>query len=111
VGDLPGAITNLVDHYEEWGDPVLHLLAQETAVPAIRAITDRGRAWHADWVERTFGPWLPDEPALRRRRLAQLVALMDVYVWKVLRRDRELSRDETESAIQEAVSALIEGPR
>ena len=39
--------------------------------------------------------------------LAQLVALMDVYVWKVLRRDRGLSRMETENAMCEMVAALL----
>lgn len=108
VGDAPAAIANLVAHYEKWGDRVVHLLAQEAAVPAIREITDRGRTLHVEWVERTFGPSLPSEPRRRRRRLAQLVALMDVYVWKVLRRDRGLSRRETEAAIHEAVSALLD---
>src|SRR5215218_9961518 len=40
VGDVEGAAKNLVDHYEEWGDGVLRLLAQEERVPALRAITD-----------------------------------------------------------------------
>ncbi len=111
VGDPPAAIANLVEHYEQWGDPVVHLLSQEAAVPVIREITDRGRALHAEWVARTFAQWLPVEPSRRRRRLAQLIALMDVYVWKVLRRDRGLSRGDTEAAIQEAVSALLEWGR
>jgi AcrR family transcriptional regulator len=109
VGDLKGAIANLVEHYEHWGDPVVHLLSQEAAVPAIRQVTDSGRALHVEWVERTFAAWLPTERSLRRRRLSQLVALMDVYVWKVLRRDRGLSRSETEKAMREMVSALLEG--
>src|SRR3712207_4528033 len=46
VGDIEGAVKNLVDHYEEWGDSVLRLLAQEERVPAFRAVTDAGRALH-----------------------------------------------------------------
>jgi AcrR family transcriptional regulator len=108
VGDVPGAIANLVEHYEQWGDRVVHLLSQEAAIPAIREITDGGRGVHARWVEHICAQWLPSEPRLRRRRLAQLIALTDVYVWKVLRRDRGLSRSETEAALHEAVSALLE---
>jgi AcrR family transcriptional regulator len=111
VGDVPAAIANLAEHYEQWGDKVMHLLSQEAAVPAIREITDGGRAFHAEWVEHIYARWLPSEPSLRRRRLAQLIALMDVYVWKVLRRDRGLTRGETEIALQEAVSALLEVQR
>jgi AcrR family transcriptional regulator len=111
VGDLAGAIANLIEHYELWGDSVMRLLSQEAAVPVIRDITDAGRALHVEWVERTFAPWLPSLHAARRRRLAQLVALMDVNVWKVLRRDRRLSKVETERAMREMVSALLEGNR
>jgi AcrR family transcriptional regulator len=111
VGDLAGAIANLIEHYELWGDSVMHLLSQEAAVPVIREATDAGRALHVEWIERTFAPWLSGLGDARQKRLAQLVALMDVYVWKVLRRDRGLSMMETESAIRDMVSALLEGSR
>jgi AcrR family transcriptional regulator len=111
VGDLAGAIANLIEHYELWGDAVMHLLSQETAVPVIHEVTDAGRAFHVTWVEETFAPWLLHLGAERQRRLAQLVALMDVYVWKVLRRDRALSQAETELALREMVSALLEVSR
>jgi AcrR family transcriptional regulator len=111
AGDLDAAIKNLVDHYEHWGDHVMHLLSQEVAVPAIRQVTTAGRAVHVEWVERTFAQWLPRDRAARTRRLAQLVALMDVFVWKILRRDRGLSRPETEKAMREMVLALLEGHR
>jgi AcrR family transcriptional regulator len=110
VGDLAGAVANLIEHYELWGDSVMHLLSQETAVPVIREATDAGRALHVEWVERTFAPWLSGRGDARQRRLAQLVALMDVYVWKVLRRDRGLNKAETENAIHEMVAALLQGP-
>lgn len=111
VGDVAGAIANLIEHYELWGDSVMHLLAQEAAVPVIRDVTDAGRALHVEWVERTFAPWLVGLGTARQRRLAQLVALLDVYVWKVLRRDRGLSKVETEFAMREMVSTLLEGNR
>jgi len=108
VGDLEGAIANLVEHYEQWGDSVMHLLAQEAALPVIREVTDSGRKLHVKWVEDTFAPWLPPMKIVHRRRLAQLTTLMDVTVWKVLRRDRGLSKAETELAMREMVSALLE---
>jgi len=36
---------------------------------------------------------------------------MDVYFWKVLRRDRGLSRGDTEAAMLEAVTALLGLPK
>lgn len=106
VGDIPAAVANLVEHYEEWGDGVIRLLAQEERVPALRKITDAGRAYHRAWVERTFAPLLAGRRGRpRQRRLAELVAVTDVYTWKLLRRDSGLDRDQTEIAIRELVTA------
>ena len=107
VGDVAGAVANLVDHYEEWGESVLRLLAQEDRVPAFRRATDAGRIMHREWVERTFAPFLEGRRVeARERLLAQLVAVCDVYVWKVLRKDMGLSRGQTEFALGEMIFAL-----
>jgi hypothetical protein len=37
----------------------------------------------------------------------ELVVATDVYAWKLLRRDRGLSRDETAAAIRRIVDALL----
>jgi AcrR family transcriptional regulator len=108
VGDVEGAVNNLVDHYEEWGESALRLLAQEERVSAFRSVTDAGRAIHYQWVERTFAPLLAERTGEERRRLlAELIAICDVYFWKLLRRDLGLSREQTELAIRETILALI----
>ncbi len=108
VGDVSGAVRNLINSYERWGDHVLNRLAQEQRTPAIREVTDVGRCYHHAWVERSFGPLLADGPTSeRKQRLAQLVALTDLYVWKVLRRDLGLSRDETEIAVRDLVNRIM----
>src|SRR5215218_10580 len=95
IGDIEGAINNLMDHYEEWGDTALLLLAQEERVVAFRSITDAGRAFHYEWVERKFAPLLTKRTGEERRRLlAELIAVCDVYFWKLLRRDLGLSREQ-----------------
>lgn len=107
VGDVAGAVKNLLDHYEEWGDSALRLLTQEDRVPAFRKATYAGRALHREWVERTFAPLLAERTGeARERLLAQLVAVCDVYVWKVLSRDLGLSREQTELALIEMIVAL-----
>ena len=107
VGDIEGAVKNLVEHYEEWGDGVLRLLAQEERVATFRSVIDAGRALHYEWVERTFAPLLAERTdKARRRLLAELIAICDVYFWKILRRDVGLSREQTEVAIREAILAL-----
>jgi AcrR family transcriptional regulator len=107
VGDVEGAVENLVDHYEEWGQSALRLLAQEERVPAFRSVTDAARAFHYEWVEHTFAPLLAKRTGTARRRLlAELIAVCDVYFWKLLRRDMGLSREQTELAIRETILAL-----
>jgi AcrR family transcriptional regulator len=109
VGDTEGAVRVLVDHYEELGDRVLKLLAEEDRVPGLREIADRGRTLHRDWCARVFGPALARRRGRARDRLqAQVVAVCDVYMWKLLRRDAGLSRHDTEHSLVELLRPLVE---
>jgi AcrR family transcriptional regulator len=110
--DAVGAIKVLVDHYEELGDRVLKLLAEEDRVPRLREIADLGRDYHRQWCGRVFSYALVGRnPADQRRRLAQVIAICDVYVWKLLRRDAGLSREQTELALIELLEPLIKEDR
>jgi AcrR family transcriptional regulator len=110
VGDVAGAVHVLVEHYEAYGDRVLKMLAEEERVPGLREIADRGRALHREWCAEVFAPSLSPLKALdRARRLAELVAVCDVYMWKLLRRDAGLSRRQTELALVELLNPMLEG--
>ncbi|HEX8207883.1 MAG TPA: helix-turn-helix domain-containing protein [Solirubrobacteraceae bacterium] len=97
-GDVAGAVAAVVAHYERVGDGVLRMLAEEHRSPLLRERAALGRELHERWCRRVFAPRTP-------RRLAQVIAVTDVYTWKLLRRDRGLSRAQTELAMRE----LIEG--
>jgi AcrR family transcriptional regulator len=110
IGDVAAAVHVLVEHYEGYGDGVLRMLAEEERMPGLRRFADLGRAFHRDWCERVFDPALARLSDLeRRRRLAQLVAVCDVYTWKLLRRQAGLSRRQTELALVELLNPLLEG--
>jgi AcrR family transcriptional regulator len=110
VGDATGAVRVLVDHYEAMGDRVLRLLAEEEHAPGLREVADRGRILHREWCAEVFAPALEGRVGVERdRRLAQLVAICDVYTWKLLRRDAGLSRRQTELALAELLEPLLEG--
>jgi AcrR family transcriptional regulator len=110
AGDVRAAVRILVDHYEELGDAVLRLLAAESQAPGLREIADRGRAYHRVWCERVFAPALVGlQEESYARRLAELVALTDVYLWKILRRDCGLSRSQFELALRELIEPLMGG--
>jgi AcrR family transcriptional regulator len=106
-GDVAGAVSTLVDDYERTGEMNLRLLAVEPRVPAVQPAMARGRAGHQAWVERVFADALTGLTAkVHSRRIAQLVAVTDVYVWKLLRHDKGLDRDQTIAAMRELVLAL-----
>ncbi len=108
-GDPAGAVGVLVEHYEVYGGRVLKMLAEEGRIPALKAIADRGRQLHRDWCARVFARALARLRGLeRQRRLAQFVAICDVYTWKLLRRDAGLSRRQTELAMTELLNPLLE---
>jgi AcrR family transcriptional regulator len=108
AGDVDGAIRTLVESYERWGDEVLHLLVEEHRSPAIRQVTESGRRYHHAWVRRVFGPNLADlQPADLDRRLAQLVVITDLYAWKILRRDLDLTPHEAQATLWDLVTRVL----
>jgi AcrR family transcriptional regulator len=107
VGDHVGAVRNLLEHYDAKGELILHLLAEEDRFPAVRAMTDEGRRYHREWVERVFEPSLKSRRGARREQLVvQLIVATDLLSWKLMRLDMKLSRRQAEAAIVEMVDAL-----
>lgn len=114
TGLVPAAVDNLLEHYETTGALALKLLAEEHGSPAVAAITAGGRRLHRQWCERVFGPFLEDcflpGGTDRERRLAQFVALCDVYTWKLLRLDAGLSRDHVALSLLEMLDPFTRRP-
>jgi AcrR family transcriptional regulator len=110
VGDIAGAVANVVESYEDWGPNRLRMLAQEDRNPIVRENVEGGRQYHWAWVEKTFAPLLKGlRGASRDRRVAALVAITDVYTWKLLRRDLRLSQAETEKVLVELITSMKGG--
>lgn len=110
-GDVRGAVRVLYDSYELQGDAALRVLAEEERIPAVREMTDAGRAWHRAWVKRTFAPFLTgSRGAARERRLVALVVATDVLVWKLLRREMGLDRATAERIVTEMIERTKEVP-
>ncbi|MEA3550392.1 TetR/AcrR family transcriptional regulator [Pseudarthrobacter sp. C1] len=113
-GDVPAAVDNLLEHYETTGALALKLLAEEDTSPLLAEITEGARRLHRQWCERVFAPFLeggflPDGQD-RNRRLAQFVALCDVYTWKLLRLDAGLSRGQVALSLLEMLEPFTRRP-
>jgi AcrR family transcriptional regulator len=110
-GDVDAAVAAMLGSYEFIGDASIRMLAQEDRVPALRTLTNRGRAEHRRWVERTFAEWLrAHKGAARRRRLALLITATDVYCWKLWHRDLGFNRRETGLLMKELLLAIAKLP-
>lgn len=106
-GDLGSIVDNLLEHYDAYGRTALRLLAEEDAASALAAVTARGRALHHAWCAEVFAPFVGDLSGRDRdRRLAQLVAVCDVYTWKLLHHDCGLDRAQVRLALLELLVPL-----
>ena len=108
VGDVPGAVENLLDHYERWGGLVMRVLAEERRIPLVRRMTDRGRQVHYDWVDYAFAPQLEglDEQSRQRRRAA-LIVLCDVHTWWLFSHDLGLERAQISAILTDLIERLL----
>lgn len=107
AGDLDSIVDNILDHYAAHGRTALRLLAEEDSAPAIAAVAQQGRELHRAWCERVFTPFLVGlTPRDRERRVAQLVAVCDVYTWQLLHHRAGLEGDQLRLALLELLTPL-----
>jgi AcrR family transcriptional regulator len=108
AGDIEGAVENLLDHYEDWGERALRIAAWMEGPVLLAKLSQMARQIHYDWVGYVFGPWLEDlEEPQRSRRRATLIALCDVHAWQLLSRDLELPRAEVHATLTGAIAAVV----
>jgi AcrR family transcriptional regulator len=112
AGDIDGAVENLLDHYEEWGERSLRIGAWQSGPAMLARLSQMARQVHYDWIEYVFAPWLDglDEPARTRRRAA-LIALCDVHTWQLLSHDLGFARSEVHATLTSAIEAVVEERR
>jgi len=105
-GDITAAVKAIFDIYESMGDLVIQRLNDERRRPVLKPVLDQGRENHRDVVKSLFAPQLERQSGAARAQLFTILQVAtDVYVWKLLRRDRALSRPAAEAI----VCRMIEG--
>ena len=110
VGDVDGAIENLLDHYEIWGPRARRIGAWQDAPSVLAKLSQAGRQVHYEWIEFVFAPQLERlEEAASSRLRAELIVVCDVQTWWILAHDLKLGRAEVGSIlvgmVERAVSA------
>lgn len=102
-GDAAAAVRAHFDIYETVGDFVIARLGDERRIPALKPALEEGRAGHREWVAKAFAPQVRENPEL----FEMLSVLTDVYVWKLLRRDRGLDRAAAERIVCNMINAVL----
>ncbi|HEY6278741.1 MAG TPA: TetR/AcrR family transcriptional regulator [Streptosporangiaceae bacterium] len=109
AGDVAAAVRVICGHYERVGDWSLAMLAQAGRDERAREVTERGRSVHREWVTTVFAPQLAAAPGGPGALTDLLVVATDVYTWKLLRRDRKLSRAQVEDRLVRMINAIAGG--
>ena len=108
---VTAAIGKLVDHYEEDGDLILNLVAQEHRLEAIDAIVAEGRETHRQWVETHCVHLLPTEDDHARELVrGAAIAATDLGTWKLLRRDLGHRRDDVVLIMSSLIAGIERSP-
>lgn len=109
-GDIAGAVDNLLDHYEEWGERAMRIGAWQRGPAVLAMFSQVARQVHYDWVEYAFEPWLePLSGQARARRRAALIALCDLQTWWIFSHDLELPRSEVRAILVDLVERVVAG--
>jgi AcrR family transcriptional regulator len=106
--DLAGAVENLLDHYEAWGERSMRMGAWQSGPTILALFSQAARQFHYDWIEYAFGQWLEglSEEAHTRRRAA-LIVICDVQTWWILSHDLGLPRADVHAILTDLVVRLI----
>ena len=109
VGDVTSVVRTTCIRYEVLGDANARWAAMSTRAPEVAEGLARGRLGFQSWLEEMLGDLMPSDadPAERRRVLLGLHAALDVFTWKLLRRDLGLSQDQTEAQLTDLVLGVL----
>lgn len=111
AASIRDAVSSLFDDYEEIGDRVVRMLAEEHRIPGFAEVAATGREMHRAWVEGTFTPWTKRIPArTRKEAVVAVVAATDVYLWQLLRRDLGLDRVDAQRIVERLVRGALDNP-
>lgn len=109
-GDVASIVEAVVRDYEVTGDGTIRTLALAGRMEELAGVVAGGRRSHRAWVSKVFGPQLAEvRGKARDRRLRLLVAVLDVTMWRQLRRDEGLDPHETREHLVALVAGVLAG--
>ncbi len=108
VGDIPGVVDNLIDHYAAWGPRSMRLGSWQGGPAMLSLLSQAARRFHYSWVEYAFAPQLKElRGKARARRRGALISICDVQVWWILSHDLKLPRAEVRAILIDLITRLV----
>lgn len=113
VSAVPGDVASIVRatciRYEALGDANARWSAMRTRSPEVAEGLERGRRNFQIWLEEMFDELMPsgDDSDERKRVLIGLHAALDVFTWRLLRRELGLSQERTEQQLTDLVLGVL----
>jgi AcrR family transcriptional regulator len=110
TSDIPGAVDNVLDHYETWGERSMRIGAWQSGPTVLAIFANAARQMHYDWVEYAFAQWLEGiDEEHRVRRRAALIVLCDVQTWWILSHDLGLPREQVHAILCKLIERTLAG--
>jgi AcrR family transcriptional regulator len=110
---IPGNVASVVHatcaRYEAFGDANARWGAMSARAPEVAAALAVGMRNFQAWLCEMFAGLMPgdDQPDEQRRVLIGLHAALDVFTWKLMRRDLGLSQAQTEQQLTDLVLGVL----
>jgi AcrR family transcriptional regulator len=108
AGQVDEILKALLSNYEKMGEAAIRTINLESELEIARQIGAKGRKLHRDWCMRMFASFLPDKQSDDYEiQLVSFIAATEIYLWKLMRKDLELSKEQTFSIFKNLVEGLI----
>ncbi len=107
-GDIDAILNTLLSNYESMGEAAIRTIFLEPELEIARKIGAKGRELHRKWCIQMFSPHLPEpESPEYESRLNSFIAATEIYLWKLLRKDLNLSKAQTFAVFKNVIEGLV----
>lgn len=108
TGDIDDILKTLLTNYENIGDAAIRTINLESELEIARKIGTKGRIQHRNWCKNVFAPFLPHPNSANFEiQLISFIAVTEIYLWKLMRKDLKLSKKKTYSVFKNMLEGVI----
>ncbi|MEQ6333659.1 TetR/AcrR family transcriptional regulator [Sphingobium sp. MK2] len=110
IEDTPGSqsfVGRIVQYMEQIGDYLVRFENEASNYPSLLPDLERGREMRRAALRTMLDAHIQCDPDVRERTLLALYVVIDVYAWRIVRRDAGLDTEETEFLLKEMVNAVL----